>query len=97
MFELYQQYWWFDRVLHAATIFALTLWLALLMFGRAFQTGHGELVVLLAASGGLAVGAVWEAAEWGFDQAAPGDVIRASTTRSSTSSWTRSARQGLGG
>lgn len=25
---------------------------------------------------GLAIGAVWEVAEWGFDQVAPGDVTK---------------------
>jgi hypothetical protein len=32
--------------------------------------------VLTIASVGLAVGALWEVAEWGFDQVAPGDVIK---------------------
>ncbi len=27
-FDLYAAYWWFDRVLHAATLFAMTFWLA---------------------------------------------------------------------
>lgn len=75
-FDLYQRFWWFDRVLHAATIFAATLWLALFVLGRAFQASHAVLVVLLVASAGLAIGAVWELAEWAFDQIAPGNVVK---------------------
>lgn len=74
--DLYQRFWWFDRVLHAATIFAVTLWLTLLVFGKALRPGYAVLVVLLAASVGLAIGAVWEVAEWGFDQIMPGNVIK---------------------
>lgn len=75
-FDLYQRFWWFDRVLHAATIFAVTLWLALFVFGRAFQASHAVLVALLIVSVGLAIGAVWEVAEWGFDRVASGNVIK---------------------
>jgi hypothetical protein len=78
LFDLYRQFWWFDRVLHACTILAVTLWLALFVFGRALKHEHGRsvLVVLLVASVGIALGALWEVAEWGFDQIAPGDVIK---------------------
>ena len=75
-FDLYRRFWWFDRALHAATILAVTLWLALFVCGRALRSGHNGLVVLLVASVGLALGAIWEVAEWGFDQVAPGDVIK---------------------
>ena len=77
-FDLYQRFWWFDRVLHGCTILALTLWLAVLVFGRALRGGerHRLLAVLLFACVGVAVGALWEVAEWGFDQVAPGDVIK---------------------
>ena len=76
--DLYRQFWWFDRVLHAATVLAVTLWLALFVFGRIIdgERGHGFLVVLLIASVGIALGALWEVAEWGFDRIAPGDVIK---------------------
>ncbi|WP_431269265.1 hypothetical protein [Dankookia sp. P2] len=78
VFDLYQRFWWFDRVLHACTILALTLWLALFVCGRALdgERGHRLLLVLLVASVGIAIGALWEVAEWGFDQVAPGDVIK---------------------
>ena len=77
-FDLYRQFWWFDRVLHACTVLAVTLWLALFVFGRALkgERGHGVLVVLLIASLGIALGALWEVAGWGFDRIAPGDVIK---------------------
>ncbi len=77
-FDLYRQFWWFDRVLHACTVLAVTLWLALFVFCRALkgERRYGFLVVLLVASVGIAVGALWEVAEWSFDQIAPGDVIK---------------------
>lgn len=77
-FDLYRQFWWFDRVLHACTILAATLWLALFVFSTALskERGRSVLVVLLVASVGIALGALWEVAEWGFDQIAPGDVIK---------------------
>jgi hypothetical protein len=74
--DLYQRFWWFDRALHAATIFALTLWLALIVFARAVRGGRPILVVLLMSSVGLALGALWEVAEWAFDQFASSDVIK---------------------
>lgn len=77
-FDLYRQLWWFDRALHAATILAVTLWLALFVVGPALQQGRGDVLlrVLLVASVGIALGALWEVAEWGFDRIAPGDVIK---------------------
>lgn len=78
-FDLYRQFWWFDRVLHACTILAVTLWLALFVFGRALrrsEPGYGLLVVVLIASVGVAFGALWEVIEWGYDQAFPEDVIK---------------------
>ncbi len=38
--------------------------------------GLDVLVLLMIASVGLAIGALWEVAEWGFDRIAPGDVIK---------------------
>ena len=75
-FDMYQRFWWFDRVLHAATVFVITLWLALFVYGRALRGGYSALVVLMLASVGLALGAIWEVVEWGFDQVAPGNVIK---------------------
>ena len=76
--DLYQRFWWFDRILHGCTIFAVTFWLALFVCRRALRGGRGRdvLAVLMIASVGLAIGALWEVAEWGFDRIAPGDVIK---------------------
>ena len=77
-FDLYSQFWWFDRVLHGSTMLAITLWLALIVFGRALrpQPFHPVLIFLLLVSVGIAIGALWEVAEWAFDQVAPGNVIK---------------------
>lgn len=75
-FDLYAAFWWFDRVLHAATLFALTLWLALFVCPPVLRPGQPLLFILLIASLGVAIGAWWEVAEWGFDLLAPGDVIK---------------------
>ena len=77
-FDLYARFWWFDRVLHAATILALTYWSAVFVLRRVL-TGVGRRRLLLAAviaCVGVAVGAWWEVAEWGFDQVMPGDIIK---------------------
>jgi VanZ family protein len=75
-FDLYAAFWWFDRVLHAATILALTFWLAVMVLGEGIRAGRAVLFVVLIASVGVAVGALWEVAEWVFDRFAPGDVIK---------------------
>ena len=48
------------------------------MCNRVLRGGPGRdaLIVLMIASVGLAIGALWEVAEWGFDRIAPGDVIK---------------------
>lgn len=77
-FDLYARFWWFDRVLHAATLLAVTHWAAVFVLRRVL-TGIGRHRLLLAATVtcvGVAVGAWWEVAEWAFDQIAPGDVIK---------------------
>ena len=76
--DLYARFWWFDRILHGCTIFAVTFWLALFVCRRVLRGGCGRdvLVVLMIASVGLAIGALWEVAEWGFDRIASGDVLK---------------------
>ena len=78
LLDLYARFWWFDRFLHACTILAVTLWLALFVCRRVLRGGPGTdaLLVAVIASVGLAIGALWEVAEWGFDRVAPGDVIK---------------------
>ena len=61
---------WYDDVVHGYTIFALTLVLALSLYGT-FLVGardHGLVFVLTVASVGLAIGGLWEVAEWAYDQ-----------------------------
>jgi len=76
VFDLYAAAWWFDRVLHAATLFAITFWLAVVVFADPFREGRNLLFVVLVASVGIAIGALWEVAEWVFDILRPGDVIK---------------------
>ena len=78
VFDLYQRFWWFDRVLHACTLFALTFWAAVFLCGKVLNdtVDHRLIRVLLIASVGVTVGAWWEVAEWGFDQVAPANVIK---------------------
>jgi uncharacterized membrane protein YjdF len=75
-FDLYAAFWWFDRVLHAATILALTFWLAIMFLGDGIRQGRTVLFIVLIASAGVAIGALWEVAEWVFDRFASGDVIK---------------------
>lgn len=77
-FDLYARFWWFDRVLHAATILALTYWSAVFVLRRVLADPgrHRLLLAATVACVGVAVGAWWEVAEWGFDQLMPGDVIK---------------------
>lgn len=75
-FDLYATFWWFDRVLHAATILALTFWLAVMFLGDGIRQGRTVLFIVLIASAGVAIGALWEVAEWVFDRFASGDVIK---------------------
>lgn len=76
--SLYQQWWWFDRVLHGYTLWAGTLWLGVFVFAPVIRPEHARslraFLVILAV--GVAVGALWEIAEWAFDQFASGDVIK---------------------
>lgn len=74
--DLYAAFWWFDRVLHAATILALTFWLAVMFLGEGIREGRTVFFVLLVASVDVAVGALWEVAEWVFDRFVSGDIIK---------------------
>lgn len=77
-FDLYGRFWWFDRVLHGCTLFALTFWGAVILCGRALNgpANHRLTRVLLIAGLGVALGAWWEFAEWGFDHLVPANVIK---------------------
>lgn len=75
-FDLYSAFWWFDRILHAATLFALTFWFAEIVLRDTIREGHDVLFVVLISSFGIAVGALWEIAEWAFDAFSSGNVIK---------------------
>lgn len=76
--DLYQRFWWFDRILHACTLFALTFWAAVFVCGKVLKgtADHRSIRLLLIACVGVAIGAWWEVAEWGFDHLVPTDVIK---------------------
>jgi hypothetical protein len=78
VWNLYDKVRLFDEVVHTYTLFALTLLVALLLFGIVL-TGFGEhrgLLFLVIVCIGLAVGAVWEITEWAYDLVVPSDVIQ---------------------
>jgi len=81
VWNLYDRWWFFDDVLHGFTIFALTLPLGLLLCGIALISMPKQrwILALVIASLGVAVGAWWEIAEWGFDQFVAGNVILGKT------------------
>ncbi len=69
-FGWYQIFAWFDEALHAYNFFALTLLLAVYAYGAVLTGGreHGFLLVLTITALGLALGALWEIAEFAYDQ-----------------------------
>ena len=69
VFGLYSRFPWFDEALHAYNFFALTLLVAVYAYGVVLTGGrrHGFLLVLIIAAIGLALGAAWEIAEFGYD------------------------------
>jgi VanZ family protein len=80
-FNLYDRFWWFDDALHAFTIFALTLVLGLLLYGRTLtgKNSYPGLVAVMIAALGVAIGAWWEIAEWAYDLSVPSNVILGKT------------------
>lgn len=76
VFDLYTAFWWFDRVLHCATIFAMTFWLAIIIVGEPLKEGRSLLFVVLIACMGISIGALWEVAEWALDHYFPKDIIK---------------------
>lgn len=81
VWDLYERFSWFDEVIHTYTAFAITLPLALLLYGVVLSGAETRpiLFVLTAASLGLAIGTLWEIVEWGYDQVVPGNVILGKT------------------
>ncbi|MDP9455890.1 MAG: hypothetical protein M3Q60_08885 [Actinomycetota bacterium] len=68
-FGLYSRFPWFDEALHVYNFFALTLLVAVYAYGVVLTGGrrHGFLLVMAIAAIGLALGAAWEIAEFGYD------------------------------
>ena len=79
--DLYNRFWWFDDAVHAYTSFTLSLLLALLLYGRVLDGArtHSVLFVLAVAVLGGGIGALWEIAEWGYDQWVPENAILGKT------------------
>ena len=77
-FRLYDRWGWFDKVLHAYTLFAITLVVGLWTYGRVLMGNHRHTLLLVAVIGsvGVGIGAWWEVAEWAFDQRVVGNVIQ---------------------
>lgn len=77
VWNLYDQIRLFDEILHGFTTFALTLPIALFLYQVVLIGARTRplLFVLMVAGLGLAIGAVWEIAEWAYDQIVPGNVI----------------------
>ncbi len=80
VFGLYRIFPWFDEALHAYNFFALTLLLAVYAYGAVLTGGreHGFLLVLTITAFGLALGALWEMAEFAYDRllGAPSVILR---------------------
>jgi hypothetical protein len=79
--NLYDRFAWFDDVVHTYTSFAITLLLALLLYGDVLSGVRRSplLLVLTVASLGIAIGALWEIAEWAYDQMVPENAILGKT------------------
>lgn len=74
----YDKFALFDKIDHGFTTFALTLYLGFYLAGKVLTGSqrHRILFVLVVASLGVALGTVWEFAEWGYDALIPGDNIK---------------------
>ena len=77
LWDFYEQFWWFDDVLHAYTTFSITLPLALLLYGDVLRGAHARsiLLILVITSLGMGIGVLWEVAEWAYDQMVPENAI----------------------
>jgi hypothetical protein len=75
----FSRFGWFDEALHAYTSFAVTLVVAAYARGHVFQGMSRYLVwqLSLIAAAGLALGTLWEVAEWVHDRTFAGELIKA--------------------
>ena len=67
----------YDEAVHGFTMFAITLALSFLTYGSVLPTFHEHKLLYLAAiaSFGIAIGALWEIAEWAAGNVLPAQVI----------------------
>ena len=77
LWNLYSEIFWYDEVVHGYNFFALALVVAIYAYGVVLTGAdrHGLLLILVIAGLGLALGALWEVAEWGYDQLVRPNVI----------------------
>jgi len=66
---------WFDKGLHAFTLFALTL-LGAHVFSSDLASARREVGFILLVSFGVSLGAGWELVEWLYDSFAEGNAIK---------------------
>lgn len=75
--DLYNQPGPYDEIAHFYTIFAITLATGYMLFDELMESfyNHRFLFVLTIASLGIALGALWEVAEWLADFATPRQIV----------------------
>ncbi len=68
-FNLYNQFYWYDEVVHTYNFFAFTLLVAFYAYGVVLTGAreHGFLLILVVAVFGLGFGALWEIVEFAYD------------------------------
>ena len=81
VFNLYEQFWWFDEFLHFFTPLVLTLALALRLYdnGLAEVREHKLILALTVACVGVASATLWEIAEWTYDEFVAANAILGKT------------------
>lgn len=77
-FGWYHEWVAFDEVVHSASFFSMTLLIGAYAHDSLFRyvPGYGIWKVLLVASAGIALGVMWELAEWLYDLSVTGNVIK---------------------
>lgn len=68
-FNWYSQFVWFDEVIHAYNFFAMTLLLALYLYGDVLTGApqHSFVLILTVALIAVGLGGLWEVGEWLYD------------------------------
>jgi len=75
--NLYNQPGPYDEIAHFYTMFAITLAAGFLLYGELMEgfSSHRVLLVLIIASLGIALGALWEITEWLADFLTPKQIV----------------------